>query len=190
MTIRILLADDHAVVRDGLRLLLDAEQDMQVVETAGNGREATAAVEKLRPDIAILDISMPELNGVEAAAQIQESSPGTGVIILSMHATREHVRRAFYASAAGYILKDSAGKEVVQAVRSVYAGQRYLSQRIGDLVVEVMLQGAEAAAGDALELLTPANGKCCSWWWKAIPAPRSPRNYHFPARPWRHTAAA
>lgn len=154
MSIRILLADDHAIVRDGLELLLQAEPDMQVVEKTGTGRAAVAASLRLQPDVAILDIAMPELNGVEAAAEIHRDAPATAIIILSMHATREHVVRAFQAGAAGYILKDSAGKEVVQAVRSVQNGQRYLSQRIGDLLIDVMLSGGQSAQESRLQSLT------------------------------------
>lgn len=154
MSIRILLADDHAIVRDGLELLLHSEPDLQVVDKVGTGRAAISAAARLQPDIAILDIAMPELSGVEATEQIQASSPATGVIILSMHATREHIVRAFEAGAAGYILKDSAGKEVVQAVRRVHAGQRYLSQRISDVLVEVVLSGTAANRADPLKNLT------------------------------------
>jgi len=136
MTITIFLADDHAVVRDGLRFLLEAQQDIDVVGDADNGRDAVHQVTQLQPDVVILDIAMPELNGIEAARQIREACPSTQIIILSMHSTSEHVFRALQAGARGYLLKESAGIEVVNAVHAVRAGQRYLSQKISDQVID------------------------------------------------------
>lgn len=132
MSISVLLADDHAVVRDGLKLLLESQRDITVVGLASNGREAVKLAKKLSPDVAVLDIAMPELNGIEAALKIREASPRTRTIMLSMHATSEHVFRSLQAGAAGYLLKESAGSEVVTAVRAVHAGRRYLSEKIGD----------------------------------------------------------
>lgn len=132
MSISVLIADDHAVVRDGLKLLLESQQDVTVVGLASNGREAVKLAKKLSPDVAVLDIAMPELNGIEAALRIREASPRTRIIMLSMHATSEHVFRSLQAGAAGYLLKESAGSEVVKAVRAVHAGKRYLSEKIGD----------------------------------------------------------
>src|SRR5260370_1700805 len=108
MTVTVLLADDHAVVRDGLRALLEAG-DMQVVAVAGNGREAVAEAQRLRPDIVIMDIAMPELDGVEATRRIVEKCPETRVLILSMYLSAEHIYRALQAGAQGYVLKESAG---------------------------------------------------------------------------------
>src|SRR5260221_10432830 len=110
MTVTVLLADDHAVVRDGLRALLEAG-DMQVVAVAGNGREAVAEAQRLRPDIVIMDIAMPELDGVEATRRIVEKCPETRVLILSMYLSAEHIYRAVQAGAQGYVLKESAGVE-------------------------------------------------------------------------------
>src|SRR5258708_29263000 len=110
MTVTVLLADDHAVVRDGLRALLEAG-DMQVVAVAGNGREAVAEAQRLRPDIVIMDIAMPELDGVEATRRIVEKCPDTRVLILSMYLSAEHIYRALQAGAQGYVLKESAGGE-------------------------------------------------------------------------------
>ena len=135
MAIRVFLADDHAVVRDGLRLILEAQGDIAVVGEAADGREAVLKVGQLGPaglDVVVMDIAMPELNGIEATLRIREACPSTEVVILSMHATSEHIYRALKAGAKGYLLKESAGKEVVDAVRSVRAGQRYLSQKIAD----------------------------------------------------------
>jgi len=133
--ITIILADDHAVVRDGLRFLLEAQPDLTVIGDAANGREAVHQVAQHCPDVAILDIAMPELNGIEAMRQIYEVCPDTQVIILSMYATTEHILRALQAGARGYLLKESAGAEVVEAVRAVSAGQHHLSQKISDKVL-------------------------------------------------------
>jgi len=132
--IRIFLADDHAVVRDGLRALLESHSDLQVIGHADNGRTAVQLVTKLRPDVVIMDIGMTELNGIEATAQVRRLLPATHVVILSVHKTSEHIFRALKAGATGYVLKESAGLEVVNAVREVHAGRRYLSQRISDTV--------------------------------------------------------
>jgi DNA-binding NarL/FixJ family response regulator len=136
MPITVLLADDHSIVRDGLRVLLEAEGDIQVVGGAANGVEAVRMVRELHPDVVVMDIAMPELNGTEATAQIHDISPTTEVLVLSMHSTAEHILRAFQAGAQGYVLKESAGPEVVAAVRSVHAGRRYLSQKIAGTVVD------------------------------------------------------
>lgn len=136
MTITVLLADDHAVVRDGISALLEGENDIHVVGAASNGREAVRQAKKLDPDVAIMDIAMPELNGIEATAQICEAYPSIRVIILSMHDTTEHIFQALKAGAKGYLLKESAGKEVIAAVRAVHSGRRYLSQKIEEKVIE------------------------------------------------------
>ena len=134
--IRVLLADDHAVVRDGLRALLEAQPGIEVVGDVANGREAVREAQKLRPDIVVMDIAMPELNGIEATLQLQETSASTRILILSMHSSTEHIFRALQAGARGYLLKDSAGTEVVEAVRAVHAGKRYLSQKIAATVID------------------------------------------------------
>lgn len=136
MSIRVFLADDHAVVRDGLRALLEAQDDITVVGDAANGRQAVDQVRKLRPDVVVMDIAMPELNGIEATQQIRESCPSTQVVILSMHSSPEHVFRALQAGARGYLIKESAGKEVAMAVRALHAGRRYFSRQITDTVID------------------------------------------------------
>jgi DNA-binding NarL/FixJ family response regulator len=144
VSITIFLADDHAVVRDGLRSLLEMQPDFRVIGDAANGRDAVRLVAQLRPDVAILDIAMPELNGIEAARQIRELCPATQVIILSMYASSGHIFQALQAGVRGYLLKASAGSELVAAVRAVQAGYRHLSQTILDRVIDDYLNQPEA----------------------------------------------
>ena len=152
MTIRILLVDDHAVMRDGLRALLEAEPDLRVVGNAGDGREGVKQALALRPEVAILDVAMPGLNGVEAARQIVEACPETRVIMLSMYSAAEYVFRALQAGARGYLLKDSAGQSVVEAVRAVHAGRRYLCPSISETVIDDYVR--QHTPQDPLGLLT------------------------------------
>jgi DNA-binding NarL/FixJ family response regulator len=155
VSITVFLADDHAVVRDGLKLLLETQPDLQVVGQATDGREAVRQVATLHPRVSILDIAMPELNGIEAARQIRTACPETRVIILSMHSNREHIFQALQAGARGYLLKEAAGAEVIQAVRAVAAGGRYLSQKISNLVIDEYLRQGEAAGSSPLARLSP-----------------------------------
>ena len=136
MRITVFVADDHAILRDGLATLLAAQPDMEVVGTAANGRAAVAEVLRLVPRVAILDISMPELDGIEAARQILASNPNIHVMILSMHAGAQHVFHALEAGVRGYMLKESASREVIEAVRVVQAGRRYLSPRVAEIVAQ------------------------------------------------------
>ena len=130
MTIRVLLADDHAVIRDGLKALLQRTADIIVVGEAANGRDAVRCSDDLKPDIVIMDLTMPGLNGIEAVRLLRGKCPATHVVMLSMHSDVEHVFRALEAGAMGFVLKESAGEEVVAAVRAVHVGQRYLSRSI------------------------------------------------------------
>lgn len=136
MSVTVLLADDHTVVRDGLRYLLESQLDIKVIGDADNGRQAVRLVEQLRPDVVVMDIAMPELNGIEATQKIRSECPETQVVILSMHSTDEHVIRALQAGARGYLLKESAGVEVVKAVRTVHSKHRYLSQKLSDKIID------------------------------------------------------
>lgn len=136
MTIKVLLADDHSILREGVAALLEAQEDMAVVAHAQDGREALRKATELEPDVAIMDIVMPELDGIEATRLIRQTSAATQVVILSMYSTTEHIFRAFQAGAKGYLLKESAGAELVAAVKSVHAGRRYLSQKITETVVD------------------------------------------------------
>ena len=132
MRIRVLIADDHALIRDGLRSLLAAQPDIEVVGTAANGREAVREAHRLEPSVVLMDITMPELNGIEATRQIAERCPSVKVVILSMHATVEHYYQAARAGARGYLLKESATEEVAAAIRSVHVGKRFVSTRIAE----------------------------------------------------------
>ena len=153
MPVSVMLADDHAVVRDGLRALLEGGNDLQVVAVAGNGREAVAEALRLRPDIVVMDIAMPELDGVEATRRIVERCPDTRVLILSMYLSAEHIYRALQAGAQGYVLKESAGEEVVDAIRTLRAGKRYLSHRITETVIDDYLrEGTNVSPLDSLSL--------------------------------------
>jgi DNA-binding NarL/FixJ family response regulator len=131
--ITVLLADDHSVLLDGLRFLLEAQGDIQIVGTAVNGQEA---VEKARgncPDVVVMDISMPIMSGIEATKHICKICENTKVAILSMHHTAEYMQRAVEAGAVGYLLKDSAGVELVTAIRAIHAGKNYFSQKVNRL---------------------------------------------------------
>jgi DNA-binding NarL/FixJ family response regulator len=152
MTVRVFLADDHAMVRDGLRVLLEAHGDIRVVGEAGDGRSAVSEATRLRPDVVVMDIAMPDRNGIEATQLLAQAAPSARVIILSMHSTSEHVYRALRAGARGYLLKESAGAEVVDAVRAVHAGKRYLSQKVAEIVVEGYV--GEAKAGSPVDALS------------------------------------
>jgi DNA-binding NarL/FixJ family response regulator len=132
MTIRVLLADDHALLREGLRSLLAAHPGISVVAAVGDGREALRRTEELKPDVLVMDVSMPGLNGIEAAHIIRGRYPQTQIVMLSMHSSTEHVFRALRAGALGYVLKESAATEVIAAVQTVHAGQRYLSPVLRD----------------------------------------------------------
>ena len=128
--IRIILADDHAVMRRGLRLVLEQQKDFQVVGEASDGREAVNLVESLKPDVAVLDITMPNLNGIEAARQISAKQLRVAVVILSMHADEGYVLRALKAGARGYLLKESPEADFINAVRMVNEGKAFFSPAV------------------------------------------------------------
>jgi DNA-binding NarL/FixJ family response regulator len=125
MPVRILIADDHAVIQEGLKMILEARGDMLVIGTADNGRDAISKAQALNPEIIVMDIAMPELNGIEATRRIRETLPGTKVIILSMHNSVEHVYRSMRAGAHAYVLKECASTEIVRAVYAVTKGIHY-----------------------------------------------------------------
>lgn len=128
--ITVIVADDHTVLRDGLRYLLEAQGDIQIVGMAANGQEALEQATLNCPDVILMDISMPIMNGIEATKQICKVCEHTKVAILSMHHTTEYMQRALEAGAVGYLLKDSAGAELVTAIRALYDGKRYFSQKV------------------------------------------------------------
>lgn len=144
--IKVYLADDHLIVRDGLRALLEANPEVIVVGDAPDGQQAVREVLQLLPDVVVMDISMPRLNGISATQEIRRALPDTKVIILSMLGDAEHVFRALDAGAQGYLLKESAGREVVDAVLAVYAGKVYLSQPVTNTLITDYLQ-ARGQAG-------------------------------------------
>jgi len=131
--ITVVLADDHTVLRDGLRFLLEAAGDIQIVSMAANGQEAVEQAMQYCPDVVLMDISMPVMNGIEATKQICAVCEHTKVAILSMHHTTEYIQRALQAGALGYLLKDSAGAEVITAIRALHEGKPYFSQKIGGI---------------------------------------------------------
>lgn len=134
MSIRVLLADDHALMRQGLRALLATTGEIDVVGEVGTGREAERLVLELNPSVVLMDIAMPDLNGIEAARIIHLKSPATRIVMLSMHVSAEYVYRAFEAGACGYLLKEMAVDEVITAVRTVHAGKQYLSPALAKTV--------------------------------------------------------
>ena len=153
MTIQLFLADDHAILREGLRSLLEAYADLRVIGEAADGRQTVQQTLRLHPEVVVMDIVMPELNGIEAAQQIRQAAPASRVIILSMYATAEHIQRAFHAGARGYVLKESVGTELVDAIRAVHAGRRYLSPQITDIALD-SLGRLPASPANPLELLS------------------------------------
>jgi DNA-binding NarL/FixJ family response regulator len=134
MTTRILLADDHSILKEGLKLLLQREPDFSVVGEASNGHEALDAARNLHPNVVIMDLSMPELNGIEATRMIHEAIPETRIIVLSAYSDRNRILEALRSGASGYVLKSAACEELVAAVRKVLAGETYLGERIQDAV--------------------------------------------------------
>lgn len=140
MAISVILVDDHEVVRDGLRHLIEAQPDCRVLEGFGDGPAAVSYALDSHPDVAVIDVAMPGMNGIEVARQIHDGCPGTEVLMLSMHADLEYVYQAFRAGARGYLLKDSAGVEVVHALHAVHARKRYLSRKLDEVALERYLR--------------------------------------------------
>ncbi len=133
--IRILLADDHSVVRQGFRAILASQPDMEVVAEAANGREAVEQAQSLQPDVVVMDVAMPELNGIEATRRIQEEAPRARVLALSMHKDSVYVREILRAGARGYLLKDAIDTDLIAAVRSVAKGDGYISPSVSEAVL-------------------------------------------------------
>jgi DNA-binding NarL/FixJ family response regulator len=152
MAIRILIADDHGVVAEGLRFVVEAQADMEVIDCVQDSREAVRRAIETQPDVVLIDHAMPELNGAEATHLIRERCPDTHVIVLSMYSNRVHVLGALQAGATGYVVKKSAAKEVVDAIRAVHKGGRYLSKELADSVIDQVVQ--KSPPEDALKRLS------------------------------------
>jgi len=148
--IRIVLADDHSVVRQGFRRILDAQPDMEIVGEASNGKEALELAGKLTPDVVVMDVAMPELNGIEATRRIAETASRTRVLALSMHKDSVYVREILRAGARGYLLKDAVDEDLIAAVRAVSRGEGYLSPGVADAVLTDYRQHVT----DPIDLLT------------------------------------
>jgi two-component system response regulator NreC len=148
--IHILLADDHAVVRQGFKMILAAQPDMEIVGEAGNGREALDLAGQLQPDVIVMDVAMPELNGIEATRRIADASPRSRVLALSMHKDSVYVREILRAGARGYLLKDSISSDLLAAVRAIARGEGYLSPGVSDAV----LNDYRRHVTDPIDLLT------------------------------------
>jgi two-component system response regulator NreC len=154
MAIRILLADDHKIVRQGLRTLLEQEPDMEVVAEAEDGRIAVRLARELAPQVVIMDVGMPDLNGIEATRQVLADTPGLKVIALSMHSDRRFVVNMLKAGASGYLLKDSAFEELAAAIRVVMLNKTYLSPGVSDIVIKDYVQGPREDSS-VFSVLTP-----------------------------------
>ena len=154
MSIKVLLVDDHAIMREGLRLLLEKQPEMEVVADTDTGRKAFDLVRELSPDIVIMDITMPGLNGIEATRQIITEFPKVKVIALSIHSKRRYVTDMLSAGASGYILKECLFDELVQAIRAIVAGGRYLSPRITDVVINDYVKRLSTVADSPLQSLS------------------------------------
>jgi len=154
MTVTVLLADDHPIVRQGLRHLLEAEAEVKIIGEASDGLQAVQLAEKFRPNVLIVDIMMPDLNGLEVLRQVKERSPATCSIVLSMQSADVYVVEALKAGALGYVLKETGPSELVNAVQQVLQGQRYLSPRLSERLIDVFIQTAEESTADSYETLT------------------------------------
>ena len=155
MSVRILLADDHRIMRQGLRALLEKEADVEVSGEAEEGRTAVQLARKLKPDVVVMDVGMPDLNGIEATRQINAEAPAAKVLALSMHADKRFVERMLTAGASGYVLKDDAFEELVGAIRTVAANKIYLSPGIAGAVVEDFVRYSRTAESTGRIILTP-----------------------------------
>lgn len=150
MNIRVLIVDDHVVMAEGLRHLIEAQPDLVVVGCVSDGREALRKAMELRPDVVLMDIAMPELNGIEATRLIGQRTPEIRVVILSMHSNQEYVLRALQAGARGYLMKKNAADEVLTAIRTVHSGGRFLSRQIAEGVIDDYLRSGTGSPLDAL----------------------------------------
>jgi len=154
--IRVLLADDHKLIRGGLRLLLEQQPDLTVAGEANDGREAVALAKSLKPDVVVMDIGMPNLNGIEAALQITQAHPEIAVVMLSMHSDESYVLRALRSGARGYLLKDSAEADLLRAVHAVAEGKSFFSPAVSKVLLDDYVRKLQRSGGeDVYDLLTP-----------------------------------
>jgi DNA-binding NarL/FixJ family response regulator len=154
--LRVLLADDHNLIRAGLRLVVSQELDFQVAGEADNGRRAVEMAMELKPDVVVMDIGMPDLNGIEACRQVREALPETQVVMLSMHSDEGYVLRALKAGARAYLLKDSAEADLARAIRAAASGKSFFSPAVAKLLLDDYIRKLErTGAEDSYELLTP-----------------------------------
>jgi two-component system, NarL family, response regulator NreC len=155
MSIRILLADDHTVVRDGLRALLEKQPDMTVVGEAADGRDSVRLAEEQLPDVVVMDIAMPNMNGIEATRRILAANPRTNVVMLSMHQDESYVLRSLKAGAKGYLLKDSLRSDVIEAIRTVSQGRSFMTRKVSRILQEDYIRQMERRGlEDSYDLLT------------------------------------
>jgi two-component system, NarL family, response regulator NreC len=153
---RILLADDHKLMRSGLKALIEQQPDLAVVGEADDGRQAVALAVSLKPDLLVMDIGMPNLNGIEAARQITQANPATAIVILSMHSDESYVLRALKAGAKGYLLKDSAESDLIRAVHAVAGGKSFFSPAVSKVLLDDYVRKLQrSGAEDIYDLLTP-----------------------------------
>mgnify|MGYP000689971123 CR=1 FL=1 len=154
MSVTVLLADDHPIVRQGLRRLLEAEADFKIVGEASDGLQAVQMAERFKPDILVVDMMMPGMNGMEVLRQLSKISPATRAIVLSMQSSDAYVVEALKCGACGYVLKDTGPSELVQAVRAVYQGKRYLSPALSERLIQAFIQTAQELPPDPFDSLT------------------------------------
>jgi two-component system response regulator NreC len=153
-TLKVIIADDHMIVRDGLRSLLERQPDMEVVAEAENGRMALKLVKELSPDVVIMDIGMRELNGIDATRQIVKMSPGVKVLALSMYSDKRFIKGMLKAGASGYMLKDSAFKELIDAIRIIVENKIYISPSVANIITEDYLKQSPESDGSTRSLLS------------------------------------
>jgi DNA-binding NarL/FixJ family response regulator len=152
---RVLLADDHTLIRAGLRMVVDAQPDLAVVGEADDGRDAVAKAQALKPDVIVMDIGMPSLNGIEACRQVRDALPETQIVMLSMHSDEGYVLRALKAGAKAYLLKDSAEADLARAIRAAAAGKSFFSPAVGKVLLEDYMRKLQrTGADDSYDLLS------------------------------------
>lgn len=148
--LKILIADDHEILRDGLKSMIDRQEDMEIVGTVGTGRSAVRIARELRPDVVVMDIKMPDINGIDATRQILKNIKNTRVLCLSMHKEQSLIKSMFEAGASGYLVKDCAGRELINAIKSVREGKTYISPSIAGDVVQGYMRNMEEGAQDSV----------------------------------------